>query len=351
MFKRSNLSILVILVTILIIGIPVAYSQDDNENAVSFKIDEIPIIYRGERGEWDQNHTAPGAVFFHDGLFHLFRNGYHPWPSPSQVGYMTSEDGMAWTEASEDPVFYHEQIPFNVDLALVGSGLVDDDGTWILYFYMIQNSDPDSPSGVVRATADNPLGPWEMETDFILEPGNEGAWDSQSVGSPHVLKTADGYRMYYNGNPTGFSDSMIGLATSDDGISWTKYDNPETTDGLFAESDPVLVSEAEWEGVIIADPSVFETEDEGFVMFYASFEDGFNGGALGYGIATSEDGVEWDRISDEAIIRRTMVGYRQTWYSKMTYHEGTYFVYIEANSRYGTDIFGGTYSGSLRPSE
>jgi hypothetical protein len=33
----------------------------------------------------------------------------------------------------------------------------------------------------------------------------------------------------------------IGYATSTDGIMWTKYDNPATTNPPYAESDPVLV--------------------------------------------------------------------------------------------------------------
>jgi predicted GH43/DUF377 family glycosyl hydrolase len=348
MFKRSIFALVMILIGILILVPPMVSGQDGSDSPVVFDIDEIPVIYRGERGEWDQDFTNTGAVFFHEGQFHMFRNGYHQWPSPSQVGYLTSEDGLVWTEVVEDPVFLHEQIPFNVDLALVSSGFVEDDGTWVLYFFMIKNQDPDSPSGVARATADNPLGPWEMTTELILVPGNDGEWDAEQVAAPHVLKTNDGYRMYYHASSVPAGPMSIGMATSDDGVEWAKYDDPETTDAPFADSDPVFMRESEWEGAVMADPSVMETPD-GWVMFYGSYEAGFNGGAIGYGIAISEDGIAWERISDEAIIRRTMVGYRQTWYSKMIYHEGTYFVYIEANSRYGTDIFGGTYTGSLRP--
>lgn len=68
--------------------------------------DEEPLISpAGSRSEWDGQYTDPGAVVYHDGQFHMFRNGFNGWPASVQVGYLTSADGVAWTEVSEDPVF------------------------------------------------------------------------------------------------------------------------------------------------------------------------------------------------------------------------------------------------------
>jgi len=46
--------------------------------------------------------------------------------------------------------------------------------------------------------------------------------------------------MFYVGIGDQNHLGMIGMATSTDGIHWTKYDNPETTGDLFALSDPIF---------------------------------------------------------------------------------------------------------------
>jgi hypothetical protein len=66
---------------------------------------------------------------------------------------------------------------------------------------------------------------------------------------------------------------MCGLATSADGINWTKYDDPSTTEAPYAKSDPVLQpSPSGWdaEDVIC---SVMKT-DTGWEMLYQGFGDG-----------------------------------------------------------------------------
>ena len=64
-----------------------------------------PVVPNGASlQDWDNPYTDPGAVFFYDGKFRMFRNGFQGWPAPVQIGYLTSDDGINWTEASEDPV-------------------------------------------------------------------------------------------------------------------------------------------------------------------------------------------------------------------------------------------------------
>ncbi|UCH11387.1 MAG: T9SS type A sorting domain-containing protein, partial [Fidelibacterota bacterium] len=50
---------------------------------------------------------------------------------------------------------------------------------------------------------------------------------------------------------------QTGLATSPDGIHWTKYDDPSTTTTLYVASDPVLKpSVGQWDGDIVMPGSV-----------------------------------------------------------------------------------------------
>jgi len=55
----------------------------------------------------------------------------------------------------------------------------------------------------------------------VLEPGSKGSWDEVRVDTPSVVKTDDGYAMYYAG-ASADGVIMIGMATSSDGITWKK---------------------------------------------------------------------------------------------------------------------------------
>jgi len=307
------------------------------ETAISFEFQEDAIVQYGASGEWDSRHTGAGAVIYHDGQFHMFRNGYQAWLYPSGIGYLTSDDGINWEEVQEDPVFMQEQIPFEVKTALLTSALVEEDGTWVFYFALFHSIGSEDPTGIVRATADSPTGEWTVDEEFLLEAGTEGEWDSSLIAVTSVIRTEDGYLMHYAADDGEIY--AIGLATSEDGINWTKYDDPATD----SVSDPVFVHESDWE-VNVQDPRVVET-DEGFVMLYSSFDENFRN--QGYNFAFSEDGITWERVADEAIIPREAFS-RNPWFPTLAYHDGTYLVYIEVDSRAGTDIFVGTYEGVLR---
>jgi len=75
----------------------------------------------------------------------------------------------------------------------------------------------------------------------VLTPGPTGAWDEEFVGTPSVLFDGSTYHLWYSGyNYIAGRSVGIGYATSNDGISWTKYDDPSTTNPPYSQSDPVL---------------------------------------------------------------------------------------------------------------
>lgn len=296
-----------------------------------------PVVsHSSQDSDWDGRYTDPGAVLYHNGLFHMFRNGFRGWPASVQIGYLTSPDGFTWTEASEAPVLMSDEVPFTNLAALASSALVEEDGTWVLYFYTWNQSRP--PEGVIgRATAEDPLGPWTLDPEPVLLRGGEEAWDSAHIGAPSVVRTDDGYVMYYEGNDT--INAAIGMATSEDGIHWTKYDDPATTEAPFAESDPILVSHVE--GYNFHQPRVERTE-EGYLMIFRFMPRPGTGptGQMGLGIATSQDGSHWEVRSDEPFWERsTIPGTSGFWYTATAYHDSTLYLYIEGGRGRGTDIF------------
>ena len=69
---------------------------------------------------------------------------------------------------------------------------------------------------------------WKPLDQPVLSPGGPGEWDAAGAFNPTVFYEDGTFYMFYRGNkipapPEGPPASSIGLATSPDGIHWTKY--------------------------------------------------------------------------------------------------------------------------------
>jgi predicted GH43/DUF377 family glycosyl hydrolase len=296
--------------------------------------------------DWDYPYTDPGAVFYHDGLLRMFRNGFKGWPNSVQIGYLTSPDGLVWTEATEEPVMRTLDVPYAEVAALASSALVEGD-TWVLYFYTWNTRSGISNGDIGRATSSDPLGPWTPDDAPVLTRGAAGEWDAQQVSTPDVVKLDDGsYRMHYTGHDST-GRRMIGMATSDDGITWTKYDDPSTSVAPFADSDPIFTPAEDWEAGDVHQPRVVQSP-EGWVMIYRA--QGQGRGMMRLGLATSDDGLHWTRADANPIWKPDNVpGGAAFWYTALAYHNDTYYLYVEtapSNNR-ETDIWAAYHEGSL----
>lgn len=268
--------------------------------AIAYDLLDSPVLLRDVVEEWPANRLTPGAIIYHDGVYHMFFNASDHWPSTISVGYATSPDGLTWTLASESPVLIAEGIPYTDFTLHVGGGLVMEDGTWVLYFNTIQESLSNLPQTIGRATAPNPAGPWTADPEPVLAPGGFGTWDGFSVRLGSVLPIADGYVMYYAGSDAQQSaKGAIGMASSADGITWKKYDDSATTEDLYVESDPVydLNPAREFTGAFIWDPVVQEMP-AGYLMAHLSYE--VVDGQWVIRHAFSADGITWSELEDEA---------------------------------------------------
>jgi hypothetical protein len=292
---------------------------------------EAVIMHSDEYGDWDDRYTDPGAVLFHDGQFHMFRNGFRGWPATVQIAYHTSPDGVTWTEVSEEPIIRSEDVPFAGLAALASSVVVEDDGTWVLYFYTWE-SISEAGSMIGRATASDPAGPWTIDPEPVLTPGDDDAWDSGAVNAPRVIKTDEGYVMYYNGSTEDFFSQAIGIATSPDGIQWEK------------QPDPILQSDQET--AFIHQPNVVLTP-EGWVMIFRKLDRSGSRPEMSLHYALSDDGLNWT-VQDQVIWRRNTINILNGfWWTALAYHDGTYYLYVEGGRGSNTDIYLGTFTGSL----
>lgn len=327
----------------------------DQLDASLFRFYEAnPVLQQSNNPRWDNLYVDPGAVLYHEGQFHMFYNGINGFPAPVRVGYATSQDGSQWQREVDEPVLSAQDLEGPQWIGnnfFVTSGLVEPDGTWILYFYTLGMGGFNGPGEIGRATAPAPTGPWSIDPDPLLSPGPQGSWDDVQVSAPNVLKTDDSYLMFFDALGSG-NTSMIGMATSTDGTQWTKYNDPSTSDPAFTESDPVLrMSDNGWDSKRVIDPNVLQTAD-GFEMIYlATTGSGkFASGEFAFGIATSTDGVTWSKSDQNPVLtNKDHPQWSQAFLASLVRVDETYFLYFDlvTPSRSGTNVYLTTYEGSL----
>lgn len=302
---------------------------------------EEAVVSRGR-----EQYTDPGAAFYHEEQFHMFYNAFSGWPSHVEIKYATSPDGRAWTTENDDlPIITDDMIDYDGLTLLASSVLVEEDGTWVLYFYTWQDRSGGAPSEVGRATAPAAIGPWTFEPAPVLMLGSPGEWDDQQVTSPTVEKTAEGYVMYYTGRSRE-NIAQVGMATSPDGITWTKYDDPATTDAPYAESDPIIPTTEGW----LAQPRLEITED-GYVLLLKSMTLDANGrptvpgGTVTY--ATSPDGLTWTLSEAIAVSPEAVSQGRAIWFTELVHVEDSYYLFYELGKGSNTEVYLATYDGML----
>lgn len=114
---------------------------------------------------------------------------------------------------------------------------------------------------------------WEPQPGPVLTHGPVGDWDSSDALNPSIVRTAQGYFNFYS----GFDGKTwhTGLATSPDGLTWTKAGKS--------------LSPAGWEGDYIAANGSALQVDGQFLYWYQA------GKLPRIGLARSPDGRTWTK--------------------------------------------------------
>lgn len=273
-----------------------------------------------------QAFVNPGAVIRDGARLHMYANAFTSWPGHVDVYHLTSTDGATWTPAQVDPVFTSDDVPYAMPGADVSTGFIDGDGTWVL---ILESVNASQPWAIGEATAPGPDGPWTVQPDPVITAGAAGSWDAGGLSWPSVVPTGDGWAMYFTGkDAVGTAGTgAIGLATSSDGKTWTKREQP------------VLTASATWELRGLDRPRVAVT-DRGFAMVYSGRQ------LTDRGLAWSSDGVTWTRDGDQPVITQDdfpVAG--KCWDAALLFAAGTLTYYLEIGGgtpSTGTAIFRAT---------
>lgn len=252
----------------------------------------------GAPGSWNGSPVAAYDVVghvMHDGTqYRAFVGGYDG--SRFTIGLWTSSAlASGWSAHAGNPVLSVGAAGSWDESGLGNPTVIFDEGTYKMWY---AGYDANTVYRIGYATSADGM-TWEKFDGNPVFDVAAGGWDSYHLHTPFVVKDGDTYRMWYAGHDDSGSDWGIGYATSPDGINWTR-----------ASTEPVLMPEESWEFASIHTPTVVIDQGK-YLMWYGGQDADFNnGGIVQTGFATSTDGLDWVKDTQNPILKAGAPGAR-----------------------------------------
>ena len=168
--------------------------------------------------------------------------------------------------------------------------VIKEGNTFVMYASSDNNFDGDIK--IYRMTSTNGYSFSLNPSTPVLTHGSSSDWDYKSVETPSVVKFNGTYYMFYTGYPTTSTDAKtykIGVATSSDGISWTKGGV------VVAPSDPTNTTPSlQFNQWVTAEPAAVVFNNKIYLYYSAlGASSTVNTTWQTIGLVTSSDGATW----------------------------------------------------------
>jgi hypothetical protein len=211
------------------------------------------VLGPNPRSRWEGRINRPVVLKLSD--------SYHVWytgqaKGRSWIGYATSDDGLAWKRAGDQPVLTADE-PWEKVAVMCPHVIWDEEqGLFRMWYSGGEQYEPDA---IGYATSEEGLR-WSKHKDnpvFAADPQN--AWERHKVTACQVIRDGNWHVMFY----IGFRDvhhAQIGLARSRDGVTgWQRHpDNPIISPGRNA-----------WDGDACYKPfAIYEKERNRWLLWY-----------------------------------------------------------------------------------
>lgn len=241
MFKRLNnkyslyISILLFLFLLSLFKNSVVFSVGTFSKSIN-----NPVL-SPSTSNWDDGYTMqPSIIRSNDGIYNMWYAGFDG--SRFHIGYASSTNGENWIPSSSPAISR-----ILLDNRDSHDPTVISDGNSHEMWYVSSTGGGSSDFKIQRAV--NTTGTWTNNpVQPILSP-SQNWWDSEGLSSPFVLKTPDGYKMWYSALKNVYW--RIGYATSPDGINWTPYAGNPIIDlsgqGKHADGPSVIYNGTDYE--------------------------------------------------------------------------------------------------------
>jgi predicted GH43/DUF377 family glycosyl hydrolase len=269
-------------VLILLLSLLVLLLTETAQAAEWIKDIRNPVLGPTPNG-WDAGGVYLPRVIFSGTTFRMWYLGYGTSLQwPGKVGYAVSSDGVTWKKYHTPVLLPGPQRAW--DSYSVNTGSVVWNGTHFVMWY--RGLGPGFEFGAVGlATSLDGISWTKYAANPILTNRSFGV---QVLDYPYVIRTESEYRMWCVGQPEGESPYAIYYATSGDGVRWNE------------RAEPVLRPDINgWDGFGVYDPTVI-SHGSSYWMWYSSHP--------GIGYATSNDGISWKKSSENPILSRGPVG-------------------------------------------
>jgi len=151
----------------------------------------------------------------------------------------------------------------------------------------------------------------------VLQAGAVGQWDEGGVYIDSVMWDGAQFRMWYTGRAAGGVSNSIGVATSPDGIAWSRY-----------VGNPVLSPGPGWDSEYVREASVLLVNGV-YRMWYAGTA-AWPDFRIGY--ATSPDGLAWTKHAANPVFVPLAGAFDDTtvYGPQVVHYGGTYHMWYSA---------------------
>jgi hypothetical protein len=189
-------------------------------------VDPAALAPSLDANRFDQLEASQGWVIADGDTFKMWYWGFNSnfgQTGISSIGYARSTDGRNWTRVNGPGTFgsVYDPIMDGGIGALVTPCVIKDGNTYRMWY----GRNTGFQFRVAYATSANGINwtnvPGTGTNGAVLDWGPAGNFDEKTVAWPAVIKTAQGFMMWYDGVDDA-NTSRLGCAVSSDGINWTR---------------------------------------------------------------------------------------------------------------------------------